>query len=76
MSFPRIAFRGLFPPEFVKKTSWMSGPEFLWKEDVNLEVYEAGISENDPEVERVHSLATSTTKAVPTITERWKYFSS
>ena len=65
-----LASRGLFPSEFIKKTSWLFSPEFLRKEDVHLEEDEAGISLNDPKVKWVQSLATNTKKADPSMTER------
>ena len=65
-----FATQSLFPSEFVKKTSWLRGPEFLWKEDVHLTDNAAEISVNDSEAKQVQSLATSTKTANPSMTER------
>ena len=70
--------RGLSPQDLVNNSRWLSGPPFLWEQelpnrnkDVNLD-----ISPDDPEVKKVQVFATRThSERMATISERLEYFS-
>ena len=52
------ASRGLSAQELISNPRWLSGPEFLWKSDINTAPVESlSLSEDDPEVKRVKSFA-------------------
>ena len=70
------ASRGLSAKDLVNNTRWWNGPSFLWNplylnDDADIET---SISPEDPEVRKVTVLA-STTRELPTLLERLKYFS-
>ena len=55
------ASRGVSADDFVHKSKWLTGPDFLWKTDLPEDeslASEQVLSDNDPEVKRVTPLAT------------------
>ena len=76
------ASRGLCARD-ISNSKWISGPEFLWKEEnqwpeaMNGEEIIAGkLSEQDPEVKRAVAMATTTSASAVTLADRIAYFSS
>ena len=72
-----IASRGMKASQLVNNDMWWSGPDFLQEQthpQSNDNSFQ--ISDNDPEVKRIKTLATTTLdKGFPSITERLEYFS-
>ncbi len=71
------ASRGLRAQELLSCPRWLSGPEFLWKQEIiTTPVENPLISDDDPEVKKVKSLVTQRIDAEsPTILQRLEYFS-
>ena len=71
------ASRGLSAQELISNPRWLSGPAFLWNPEINTSTTESPpLSEDDPEVKKVKSLATQgTPENVSTILQRLEYFS-
>ncbi len=71
------ASRGLSAQELISNPRWLSGPEFLWKSDINTAPVESlSLSEGDPEVKRVKSFAIQgSSTEMRTIPQRLEYFS-
>ena len=67
---------GLSAQDLLSDPRWLSGPDFLWKAEIGLTQVEVPrLSENDPEVRKVRSLATQVTAAeMRTIPQRLEYF--
>ena len=74
------ASRGLFPSEFVEKSAWLTGPEFLWERNllrVDQIKHSSGLSPDDPELKRVRIVATTTvTVNAVGMVDCWERFSS
>ena len=72
------ASRGL-NPQGLQKSSWLTGPAFLWEDKSCWPVNEANkvfsLSEGDPEVKNKVALATSTDTSFASLVNRLKYFS-
>ena len=72
------ASRGL-TPQGLSTSNWITGPAFLWKDEVHWSatVSEESIklSEDDPEVKTSASLVTTTDKQFPSLASRLEYFS-
>ena len=72
------ASRGVRPREF-SKSNWITGPDFLWKDEAEWEIFSTEDvvqpSEDDPEVKKAVSLATEVSPSWLTLEERMKYFS-
>ena len=71
------ASRGLSGQEVISNPRWLSGPAFLWNPEINTSTTKSPpLTEDDPEVKKVKSLATpGTTENVSTILQRLEYFS-
>ena len=71
------ASRGLSAQDLISNPRWLSGPDFLWKDEIDQTQTEVPcLCENDPEVRKVKSLATQVTVAeMRTIPQRLEYFS-
>ena len=74
------ASRGLFPSEFVEKSAWLTGPEFLWERNlprVDQIKHSSGLSPDDPELKRVRIVAATTvTVNAMGMVDCWERFSS
>ncbi|MCG7865422.1 MAG: hypothetical protein JAY74_03510 [Candidatus Thiodiazotropha taylori] len=71
-----IASRGLCANELATNSTWLKGPDFLWKSDVSVTVPEGiDIEHDDPELKRGQSFAVSAKLATGSMLERLKYFS-
>ena len=72
------ASRGL-NPQGLQKSSWLTGPAFLWKDKSCWPIYEAKeiftLSEGDPEVKNKVALVTSTDTSFASLASRLEYFS-
>ena len=72
--------RGLRPSQLAS-SKWINGPDFLWKDEVDwVETRTMSneipvLSENDPEVKKVVSLATTVEAPFATLLERLSFFS-
>lgn len=66
-------------PQGLSTSNWITGPAFLWKDEVHWSatVSEESIklSEDDPEVKTSASLVTTTDKQFPSLASRLEYFS-
>ena len=69
----------LLPKGFQHRINWITGPAFLWKDEVHWSatVSEESIklSEDDPEVKTSASLVKTTDKHFPSLASRLEYFS-
>ena len=70
------ASRGVRPKD-LSKSKWITGPDFLWKDEAAWEIPQTEAfgppSEDDPEVKKV-VLATEVSLSWPTVEERMEYF--
>ena len=66
-------------PQGLQKSSWLTGPAFLWKDKSCWPVHEAKeiftLSEGDPEVNNKVALLTSTDTSFASLASRLEYFS-
>lgn len=71
------ASRGLSAEQLAGNSRWLTGPEFLWKEDFQLPIQEIVVpSEEDPEVKRIKSFAAGVVEENrSSILDRLNYFS-
>ena len=67
--------RGLSAERLMQNTSWLNGPEFLREKVIPQFKYGSEVSENDPELKRVSTLATTTTPT-DNMQQYWLKFSS
>ena len=72
------ASRGLSPRELVDHSKWLTGPDFIWTDDISLNTDSVvpEPAQEDPELKKVQVLTTLVTEFPPYFEpERSKYFS-
>ncbi len=73
------ASRGLSPKEFLR-SNWIRGPAFLWQDESRWPATDVknsiSLSEDDPEVKKSFSLATTSDQQFATLASRLEYFSN
>jgi len=70
-----LASRGLSAFDIAYST-WLTGPSFLWKSDIEIKDIDTELQLGDPEVKSIHARSLCTETGVPIILERLDRFSS
>ena len=71
------ASRGLTPRELVSESKWLTGPDFLWEQDIpQVQAPNQAISPTDPELKKAHSFLSQKSEKSSLEPERLDCFSS